>query len=124
MTVEIHLANFSENIFNPLSMTFRRFLISSCSATMSLLTSKPACCTMCNLSFILHLINKYGCHAKLLMPCLQYSFIGFLSLFVITMDGQARLVRLQMDNFSLCLHQQTDKPTNLCLHDEQTVNGI
>ncbi len=41
-------------------------------------------------------------------------------------DGQVRLVRLQMDNFRLILCQQTDKQqTSVCtMSKRQTVNGL
>jgi hypothetical protein len=41
-----------------------------------------------------------------------------------TIDGQVRLVRLQMDNFCLFLRKQMDRLTNFRLHNEQTVNGL
>jgi hypothetical protein len=43
---------------------------------------------------------------------------------VISIHGQVGLVRSQMNNFHLFLHQQTDKQQISVLHDEQTVNGL
>jgi hypothetical protein len=45
---------------------------------------------------------------------------------VICIDGQVRLVRLQMDNFRLILCQQTDKQqTSVCtMSKRQTVNRL
>jgi hypothetical protein len=47
-----------------------------------------------------------------------------LSLYLITIDGQVRLVHSQADNFRLFLCSTDGQTTNFNLHDEQTVNGL
>ncbi len=44
--------------------------------------------------------------------------------FLVSIDGQVRLGRLQTDNSRLFLRKQTDKRQNFCMYDEQTVKEI